>query len=255
MQGFREEPEEMVMIPSATTRIGTDSVEIPALMRRFSARRSELFTAEIPAYTVTIQSFALNAREVTNAEFATFVAAKPSWSKDSVSSLQSNGRYLEHWPEGRPKSGEKDQPVTFITWHAASAYCAWREGRLPTEAEWEYASRAGRLDAEFPWGNEMPESRHARWGGSTIQGLANVGSYTPNAFGLYDMAGNVWEFVQDGWRDRYDAPIPTGNETARYVIRGGSWQGAAVNLRSRYRDSHSGVGAGPHIGFRCARST
>ena len=79
---------------------------------------------------------------------------------------------------------------------------------------------------------------------STENGTTPVGRYPPNEYGLYDMAGNVWEYTADEW---------PGGDVLRYAIRGGSWGGAAVNLRVRSRDSHPANGAGPHVGFRCAR--
>ena len=100
----------------------------------------------------------------------------------------------------------------------------------------------------------MPTAAHARWGGSEVEALAVVGSYPGNGYGLHDMAGNAWEFTFDPWRDRHDAPMTADTAVgARRVIRGGSFQGSAVNLRTRYRDSHPSNGAGEHVGFRCAQ--
>ena len=77
--------------------------------------------------------------------------------------------------------------------------------------------------------------------------------YPPNPYGLYDLAGNVWEFVEEPWTDDY-SKTPSPMPQDRHVIRGGSFGGSAINLRVRYRDSHPAGGAGPHVGFRCARS-
>jgi formylglycine-generating enzyme len=140
-------------------------------------------------------------------------------------------------------------PVTLITWHAAVAYCESVGKRLPAEAEWEFAAGRG-ATIEFPWGNEMPDAAKANWLGTGLGHPVAVGTFPPTGAGLYDMAGNVWEFVQDKWRDSYGA----AESPDRRVIRGGSFGGSPVNLRIRYRDSHPETGAAPHVGFRCARS-
>jgi formylglycine-generating enzyme required for sulfatase activity len=111
----------------------------------------------------------------------------------------------------------------------------------------------------------MPDVSRANWSASELKAPTRVGRYPPNGYGLYDMAGNVWEYVQDEWQENYEPIERSGNRdliplsaalnaTTRRVIRGGSWGGSAINLRVRYRDSHPPAGAGDHVGFRCARS-
>jgi sulfatase modifying factor 1 len=160
-----------------------------------------------------------------------------------------NGDYLKTWTAGSHPAGEGELPVTFITWHAASAFCESAGKRLPAEAEWEFAAGRG-ADAEFPWGDELPDATKANWSGANVGKPSRAGTFPP-AHGLSDMAGNVWEFVADAWKDSYvdGAKASPG----RRVIRGGSFGGSPVNLRVRYRDSHPELGAGPHVGFRCAR--
>lgn len=111
---------------------------------------------------------------------------------------------------------------------------------------------------EFPWGNEPPTPKRANYGASGNGGPVDVGSYPPNERGLFDMAGNVWEFMFEEWRDDYSKPLVLPTEPfdaihSRRGLRGGSWEGSPVNLRVRYRDSHPPTGAGPHVGFRCVR--
>ena len=214
--------------------------------------------AERPAHVVRIADFRIDATEVTNRQFARFVRAQPRWSRDSLPAEEHNGRYLEHWPTAEgPDSAALDEPVRFVTWHAANAYCSWTRGRLPTEAEWEYAARAGATGEVYPWGRAPADSTRARFGADSP---VAVRSYAPNPLGLYDLAGNVWEFVDDVWRSSYEDSVRAAardsaderTSDARRVIRGGSYEGAPVNLRVRFRDSHPALNAGPHVGFRCA---
>ena len=218
-------------------------------MARFGIDRRQLFAGEVPRRQVMLAPFELSRTEVTRSQFARFLEAVPRWGPTEVSATTHNGRYLEDW-RGAGDERDDTRPVTFITWAAASAYCAWSGGRLPTEAEWEYAAAGGLARPTFPWGDEMPTTRHANWAESAIDRPTAVAEYPANGFGLHDMAGNVWEFTSDRWSPNSgeDPALPL----TRFVIRGGSYGGAAVNLRVRYRDSHPAGGAGPHVGFRCA---
>lgn len=245
-------PTGMVRVPAGTFVMGTDASRIDTLMSRFNTKRRELFLAEIPAHRATVVAFEIDRTEVTNAAFKMFVDRHPEWSRDRLPRDRHNGEYLKTWIDGSYSLGDADLPATFITWSAAAAYCESAGKRLPTEAEWEFA--AGRGDsAEFPWGDEMPDHMTANWSATDMEKPMRVGSFPAGAFGLYDMAGNVWEFVQNPWRENYSAN-PTDSKERR-VIRGGSFGGVAVNLRVRYRDSHPEIGAGPHVGFRCVRTS
>lgn len=125
------------------------------------------------------------------------------------------------------------------------------------------------MAAEFPWGNDLVDATRANYSASGIGMTTPVGRYPPNGYGLYDLAGNVWEYCLDEWQEDFYAISPLQNPiagaggftndyyrqvTTRRVIRGGSWGGAPVNLRVAYRDSHPPTGAGDHVGFRCVRS-
>ena len=219
-------PNGMVRLAGGTFTMGTNDAKIDELMKRFGTTRRELFAVETPAHEVTLQPFSLDRTEVTNADF-------------------------NKWVPHAYAPGEAELPVTFITWTQASAYCQSMGKRLPSEAEWEFAAGGGRV-AEFPWGDAIPEASTANWQGAGIGKPARVGSYAPNAAGLYDMSGNVWEFVADTWSNGYTPG--SASSLDRKVIRGGSFGGSPINLRVRYRDSHPAKGPGPHVGFRCARS-
>ena len=152
-----------------------------------------------------------------------------------------------------------------MSWYAAVAYCQWAGNHLPTEAEWEYAARGGLTGKAFPWGDEPADKTRANYEGSGIGGTTPVGSYPANRYGLFDMAGNVWEYLADEWGPYPSSPqinpVAGGNlfldsrfstVTTRRVIRGGSWGGAPINLRVAYRDSHPPESAKDFVGFRCA---
>lgn len=169
-----------------------------------------------------------------------------------------------HAPEGPGSSveGRGDHPVVHVSLVDASAYADWRGVRLPTEAEWEHAARAG-TETIWPWGDERePGGRHAMnvWqgrfpiedtGADGYIGTAPVRSYAPNAWGLWNMVGNVWEWTVDDHGRRF----PGGERTARRVLKGGSYL-CHASYCNRYRPSGR-IAATPdstsgNVGFRCA---
>jgi sulfatase modifying factor 1 len=156
------------------------------------------------------------------------------------------------------RSGEGDHPVTGVTWEESRAYCEWAGGRLPTEAEWEYAARGGKDGLKYPWGSEIT-SKNANYGGSERKGTSPVRSYPANDWGLYDMAGNVWEWVADWYDKDYYKSSPTNDpcgpdrETGVRVLRGGAFIYGARGLRASCRDRvRPGVRLSD-VGFRCVR--
>jgi formylglycine-generating enzyme required for sulfatase activity len=186
-------------------------------------------------------------------------------------------------PEG-PQSdlrGREKHPVVHVAWEDAMAYCKWAGKRLPTEAEWEYAARGGLDRKRYVWGDELAPS--GRWLANIWQGrfplentaedgfrgTAPVGSYPPNGFGLYDMAGNVWEWCADWYLPDYyahsPAKNPPGPDTSydpnepgvmKRVQRGGSFLCAEVystGYRPAYRMKNTPDTGMQHVGFRCAK--
>lgn len=215
-----------------------------------SRRFRPSFASPAPRHLVRLNSYFIDRYEVTKQEFREFLIANPSWRPTAVPPPTSNGAYLRDWSGQEYSRGQGRWPVTYITWYAANAFCGWRGSRLPTEAEWEYAAHGGLDGAEFPWGDHSPDSTSANWTLASINHPTDVGRFPPNGYGLYDMAGNVWEYTADRW----ESPSATERRSElRYAIRGGSYGAGAVNLRVRYRDSHPALGAGPHVGFRCAK--
>jgi len=255
-------PPGMVLVEGREFLMGTDSASVPELELRFEVTRDGVFAPELQQHRVEVSDFFLDARDVTNGDFAEFVDAMPQWNRARADSSLHNGRYLEHWTGTGPASDDLDRPVTFVTWYAAAAYCRWRTKRLPTESEWELAAGAGDPANQFPWGSQMPSAGLVSWSGGGHLEPQPVGSHPPTGDGFYDLSGNVWKFLADAWRGSYaeaqapsgDAAEPADTLQVRRVVRGGSYEANVVNLRVRYRDSHRPFDAREMVGFRCAKS-
>ncbi|HKP70701.1 MAG TPA: SUMF1/EgtB/PvdO family nonheme iron enzyme, partial [Pyrinomonadaceae bacterium] len=243
----------------ATFEMGIASGDIPGVMQKFGVRRAELFQEETPKHKVTIGSFYLDRTEVTNEQFKKFLDKNSAWQKDKIAANYHNGKYLQNWSNGNFPAGQEKYPVTFISWYAATSYCQAQGKRLPTEAEWEYATRGGLVGKEFPWGDDMPDKTRANYSATGIGAPTAVAMYPANGYGLHDMAGNVWEFLADEWNKYSTASVSATTDflkvTTRRALRGGSFGGAPVNLRITYRDSHSPENAVEHVGFRCAMTS
>jgi len=168
------------------------------------------------------------------------------------------------WGRGR-------RPVINVSWQDAQAYCAWLAGQtgkpyhLPTEAEWEYACRAG-TETPFHWGDTISPKQANYDGNYPYNGGAKgeyrqktlpVGQLEPNAFGLYDMHGNVWEWCEDSWHDNYQSAPTDGSawvdgNSANRVLRGGSWSSHGRSVRSAYRNRNGPDYRNYYFGFRLA---
>ena len=213
---------------------------------------------ETPQHRVRVGRFALGRYEVTRQEYAEFAAAT------GADSAWRNP--FEGFRQG------PDHPVVSVSWEDAQAYVGWLSGetgkqyRLPSEAEWEYAARAGTATAWF-WGDEgscevMSAFANSRRCSDGAEYTAAVGSYPANLFGLFDMAGNVREWLEDCWHDRYHGAPSDGapwtqdcDDDDRRVMRGGSWNYNPRHLRSAHR-GYSPVAPprGRSNGIRVART-
>jgi formylglycine-generating enzyme len=241
---------------------------------------------ERPVHRVTLRQFYLDATEVTNAEFARFAEATgyrtdaerkgSSWVfKKGETDWAAVDRADWRHPLG-PDSTVTDRmnhPVVNVSWNDALAYAKWAAKRLPTEAEWEYAARGGRVGEVFPWGNQLkPEGKvranfwQGTWPGDNkledgYYYTSPVASFQPNGFGLYDLIGNVWEWTADWYSETYyrrspskDPPGPKSGEMR--VARGGSWfcsEGYCGAYRVGFRGKSPEDASFNNVGFRCAR--
>jgi formylglycine-generating enzyme required for sulfatase activity len=205
---------------------------------------------ERPRHRVWLDAYKMDRYEVTTRHYAAFLAAtggeKP-WQWETVS-------LAEHG----------DRPVIGVSWHDAEAYCRWAGKRLPTEAEWEKAAR-GVDERNYPWGNQVPMSELANFGlgirFSYGQALTPVGRFTrgQSPYGLYDLAGNVWEWVSDwyegGYYERSPARNPQGPDSGTFkVLRGGSWSELPKYLLTYGRFKLDPATRNSYVGFRCAQS-
>ncbi|MFC8453432.1 formylglycine-generating enzyme family protein [Kitasatospora sp. NPDC057223] len=276
-----------VLLPAGTFLMGTEDADgFPA-------------DGEGPVRQVSVGAFRIDRHAVSNRRFAEFAAdtgylteaERFGWSYVFAGFLPGALRkgaprpaeapwwcgVGEAWwqaPEGPGSTldGRADHPVVHVSWNDAAEYCRWAGGRLPTEAEWEYAARGGLEQRRYAWGDELDPDGEYRcniWRGrfptrntaeDGYRGTAPVDAFEPNGFGLYNVAGNVWEWCADRWSTDHLAGPPAGPaaapDDAARVMRGGSYL-CHASYCNRYRvaartrntpDSTSG-----NVGFRCVR--
>lgn len=283
-----------------TARHELENVAIPAGRFRMGDARGVGYPAdgETPVHEVRLDAFEIDATSVTNTQFARFVDATGYRTEAEVFGYSAvfhlartapdddvlgqppqtpwwlgvRGADWQH-PGGAGSSIDAlgDHPVVHVSWNDAQAYCAWAGRRLPTEAEWEYASRGGLEGASYPWGEEAPDAG-GTWRCNIWQGVfptsntlddgwlttAPVRSFEPNGYGLWQMVGNVWEWCEDWFAADYYARSPLENPLGPdsgevRILRGGSFlchDSYCNRYRTAARSSNTPDSSMSNAGFR-----
>jgi formylglycine-generating enzyme required for sulfatase activity len=207
---------------------------------------------ETPQHSVTLKTFYIDQYEVTNTRYAECVKAGSCEPPTNLSSVTHPNYY--------DSLQFANYPVIQVTWAMAKAYCEWRGARLPTEAEWEKAAR-GTDGRTFPWGEQEADCTFANfWSGGPgcVGDVSEVGRYNQSAspFNVFDMAGNVWEWVLDWYGESYYAASPgenpTGPDAGQYrVVRGGSYSNGLSSIRTTTRGRNLPGKFYSYVGMRC----
>jgi formylglycine-generating enzyme required for sulfatase activity len=283
----------MVLIPAGSFLMGSTKDEVERAIKDCVKELEKdqqtcegWFKPELPQHKVQMGAFYFDTYEVTNRRFQQF--ARQTGYRTTAEREGSARAFVEgkgwedvkgaHWqkPEAGPTvfdSNRAEHPVVAVSWDDAQAYCRWAEKRLPTEAEWEYAARAGTMTTYW-WGQGNPGSRRVeniadesakKLLKNIMSGYddgsarsAPVGSYEANPWGLHDISGNVAEWTADWYGEEYygksPARNPTGPSGGEYrVVRGGSWLNVPALVRSAGRGRNAPTARLGRLGFRCAQ--
>jgi len=233
-----------------------DMVFIPAGEFLMGSEDAEAQPDEQPVHQVFLPAYYIDRYEVTNMQYQRFVLAtgRPAPFVDRPWAEPYN------WKGSAYPEGKGNYPVVLVSWEDAQAYAGWIGKHLPTEAEWEKAARGGLARKKFPYGDTL-EMSNANYNKGFLREkeMKPVGSFEPSSAGLYDMAGNVWEWCRDWHEDTYYKislqQDPQGPPEGIYrVYRGGSWVNDINFLRCSQRGKNAPDSRSHLIGFRCALS-
>ena len=245
-QGSHETPNDWLLVPVGEFEMGAEG--------------DKAEPDEAPKHRVFLDAFYIGKYEVTNRQYHTFVKATSHRTPQNCCEAKYN-----IWRGDNLINGTEEVPVINVSWDDAEAYCRWSGGRLPTEAEWEKAAR-GTDSRIYPWGNDPVTGNRSNYGIANVtfwEGPATLAKkdqydHGRSPYGAYEMAGNVWEWVQDFYDESYYKNSPAKNPTgpsagSSRVIRGGSWQNQPDTLRSSNRMKHVQDQQRVYIGIRCAK--
>ncbi len=229
-----------------------------------------LFSDSKESNVISVSDYFLDIRPVTNAEFYEFICQIPQWQKDRTPSVFVDSGYLSHWSRTEenecgtlaPSAKQQTQPVTNISWFAAKNYCAWKQLRLPTVAEWEYAALAGDQTAD---GRKEPKylEKILQWYSSpSADQLPEICRKAPNYWKIHDLHGLVWEWVSD-----FNSSLVTGESRGDSGLERDLFCGAGAAavteqqrlnypafMRYAFRSSLGGKYTINNLGFRCAKT-
>jgi sulfatase modifying factor 1 len=243
----------------APTEVSNEWALVPAGEFEMGAEGEVADHDEAPKHKVSLDAFYIGKFEVSNRDYALFVKAtgrKPPENEDPKYSLWRGNSLLD---------GVADLPVVNVSWDDAAAYCRWIGGRLPTEAEWEKAAR-GTDGRAYPWGNDPVTGNRTNysienvtfWEGPATLAKVHQYDFGRSPYGAYEMAGNVWEWVQDWYDEGYYKNSPAHNpqgpsEGKERIVRGGAWHSNPAHIRSANRNKHLPADRRVYIGVRCAK--
>ncbi len=238
----QDPPQDMALVPAGEFWQGRVYMTLIDELGMLARARMD----DIPAHVVQLDAFYLDKYEVTNADYLKFTEA-------------TKHRKPYHWAGGHVPAGEEKFPVYNVSWDDSVAYCTWAGKRLPTESEWEKAARGGTDRLRYPWGDVLAQggkkAAHYGW----PEGPLAAGSFPPNGYGIYDVVGNIAEWVNDWYAQNYYSisadKNPKGPSTGVYrVVRGNAWNGDDErHLAVNYRNFAEPATRTVTIGFRCAR--
>ena len=244
----------------AAKEIPMEWVPVPAGEFEMGAEGDPASADEGPKHKVFVDAFLIGKYEVMNSQYHSFVKATGHRLPENCCDPKYN-----LWKGDLVPPDVEKLPVVNVSWDDAVAFCKWNDSRLPTEAEWEKAAR-GTDGRTYPWGNEPPSGNRANysfdpvsvWEGPASLAKRNQYEFGKSPYGALEMAGNVWEWVQDWYDENYYKSSPAKNPAGpdkgeARVIRGASWRNTADMLRAANRNKHAPGERRVYVGIRCAK--